>query len=199
MKKILITQRYEKLGKFKEKRDNLDVRLANIISLLGYTPIILPNNLKNLNGFISQIKPHGIILSGGGDPLKKDIRFLNEKFLINYSIKKNLPLLGVCRGAQRIFGYFNGKLRKVKKHVRKNYQIYGDLVKKRKIVVNSYHNLGFYIHDLPKELKASSYSIDKIVKSFLHSKFKIIGIMWHPERYKKLKKFDRDLIKGIFK
>ena len=46
MKKILITQRYEKIGEFKELRDNLDVRLSSLILKLGYIPVLVPTNLK---------------------------------------------------------------------------------------------------------------------------------------------------------
>jgi putative glutamine amidotransferase len=88
MKKVIITQRFEKIGKHRELRDNLDVRLYNLIEKLGYNPIPLPNNLKNINKFIYQISPDGIILSGGGDPLKKDKRRKNELKLIKYSLKK---------------------------------------------------------------------------------------------------------------
>ena len=45
MKKILITQRYEKIGEFKELRDNLDVRLSSLILKLGYIPVLVPTNL----------------------------------------------------------------------------------------------------------------------------------------------------------
>ena len=40
MKKILITQRFEKIVKFNELRDNLDVRLTSLIFKLGYIPFL---------------------------------------------------------------------------------------------------------------------------------------------------------------
>ena len=100
MKKIIITQRYEKIGKFNELRDNIDSRLPNLVQKLGYTPILLPNNLNNLKQFIKNISPKGIILSGGGDALKKDLRYIIENELIKISIKKDIPIIGICRGAQ---------------------------------------------------------------------------------------------------
>ena len=45
MKKIIITQRYERIGNFKELRDNLDARLSETIEKLGFIPILLPNKL----------------------------------------------------------------------------------------------------------------------------------------------------------
>ena len=52
MKKIVITQRFEKIGKFNEYRDNIDSKLPSLIQKLGYTPILVPNNLENLSKFI---------------------------------------------------------------------------------------------------------------------------------------------------
>ena len=36
---------------------------------------------------------------------------------------------------------------------------------------------------------------DKSIEFFIHKKKKIIGIMWHPERFKKLKKLDEKIFK----
>ena len=124
MKKVIVTQRFEKIGKHRELRDNLDIRLCNLIEKLGYGSIPLPNNLKNINKFIYQISPHAIILSGGGDPLKKDKRRKNEFKLIQYSLKKKIPLIGICRGAQVLNIYFGGKIMKIRNHVRKKHKIY---------------------------------------------------------------------------
>ena len=57
MKKIIITQRYERIGNFKELRDNLDVRLSETIEKLGFIPILLPNKLKNIENFLQKISP----------------------------------------------------------------------------------------------------------------------------------------------
>ncbi len=195
MKKIIITQRYEKIGAFREYRDNIDSRLPSLINKLGYTPILLPNNLDNLTKFIKKISPKGIILSGGGNPLKKDLRYYNENKLIKISINKNIPIIGICRGAQALNVFFGGKLKKVKNHVRKKHKIFGPLVRNLDIKVNSYHDYGFFKKTLGKNLELLAYSSDKVVKSFSHIRYKFLGIMWHPERYKKLKNFDKNLIK----
>ena len=197
MKKIVITQRFEKIGKFNEFRDNIDSNLPSLIQKLGYTPILVPNNLKNLNIFIKQISPKGVILSGGGDPLKKDLRYFTENKLIKISINKNIPIIGICRGAQALNIFFGGKLKRITNHVRKHHRIFGPLVKNYDIKVNSYHDYGFFKKTLGKNLISLAYSSDKVIKSFSHNKFKILGIMWHPERYKKIKNFDKNLIKNF--
>ena len=194
MKKIIITQRYEKIGQFNELRDNLDSRIPYLIEKIGYMPIIIPNNLVNLKKFIQSVSPKGIILSGGGNPLKKDLRYNLENKLIKLSIKKNIPIIGICRGAQVLNTFFGGKLKKIKNHVRKKHRIFGPLIKKANITVNSYHDFGFSKKILGKELKLLAYSKDNVVKSFCHKKYKFLGIMWHPERYKNIRPFDKRLI-----
>jgi len=198
MKKILITQRIEKIGKHNELRDTIDIRLPNILEKMGYVPILLPNKIKNLNNYLNIVSPNGIILSGGGDPLKKDLRHLVENKLIRISVKKKIPLIGICRGAQALNLFFGGKLTKVKNHVRKKHRIFGPIVKDKKIIVNSYHEYGFFEKTLGRNLNLLAYSSDKVIKSFCHNKYNLLGIMWHPERNMVLKEFDKKIIKKIF-
>ena len=139
MKKIIITQRFEKIGMHDEFRDNLDINMCDMLSRFGFIPVLLPN----LKKFIKKINPSGFILTGGGDPLKKDLRLKNEFELIKYSISKHIPILGICRGAQVLNIFNGGKVRKVKNHVKVNHKIYGPLVNKSKIFVNSYHEYGY--------------------------------------------------------
>ena len=77
MKKVLITQRIEKIGLFNEERDNLDVNLIKFLEKVRLMPILHPNRYSDQKTYIKKIKPDGIILSGGGDPLKKDQRRKN--------------------------------------------------------------------------------------------------------------------------
>jgi putative glutamine amidotransferase len=198
MKKIIITQRVEKLGKFNEIRDNIDTRLTSLINKLGFAPILIPNNLVNINRFVKEISPSGIILSGGGDPHKKDLRYFTENKLIKISLKKKIPIIGICRGAQVINLFFGGKLMKIKNHVKKTHTLSGPFIKNKKIKVNSYHEYGFYKDKLGKKLTLLASSLDKIVMLFSHSKYKILGIMWHPERYLRIRNFDKKLMINFF-
>ena len=70
MKKIIITQRIDKVGKFNEIRDNLDIRFSKMIETLGMLPFVIPNNIKKTKIYLNKIKPDGIILSPGGDSKK---------------------------------------------------------------------------------------------------------------------------------
>lgn len=200
MKKILITQRYERIGKFKELRDNIDLRYINMIENINMFPILIPNALIKIDQFLNKIKPDGILLTSGGNPKENNCRKKTEIKLIKYSIKNNLPLLGICRGAQVINIYFKGKVIPIKNHVRKNHLIKGSITKKqKKISVKCYHDLGIKKKNLGKNLQILASSNDSSIECFKHKKKNIMGIMWHPERYSKLRKFEKKLLKNFYK
>ena len=198
MKKIFITQRSDLFGKFNEKRDNLDVRFSVIFEKLNMIPIFIPNNVSLARKIIKNIKPNGIILSPGGDALKKDSRGQIEILLITHASKNNIPLLGICRGAQSINIYFKGKIKKITNHVRKNHALKTDLLNKKTITINSYHDYGIKEDYLGKNLKVLATTKDGSVELFKHKTKKIMGMMWHPERYKNLRSFELKFIKNFF-
>ena len=199
MKKILITQRHERIGKFNELRDNIDIRYSKMIENIGMTPILMPNSLENIPKYLDQIKPNGILLTSGGNPKFKDQRNLIEIKLIKYSLEKKLPLVGICRGAQVLNIFFGGKITRVKNHVRKNHIIYGKILgKKKKILVNSYHDFGIYSKILGNHLDVLANANDNTIECFKHKKNKLMGIMWHPERYKKLRNFEKKILKSFY-
>lgn len=200
MKKILITQRNERIGQFKESRDNLDLRYVNLIQNLNMLPIIMPNMSKNINQFLDTLKPDGILLTSGGNPKENNLRKITENKLIKYSIKNNLPLIGICRGAQVINIFFKGNVVPIKNHVRRNHIIKGDIIKgMKKTSVNSYHDLGITKKTLGKNLKILASTNDLSIECFKHTRKEIMGIMWHPERYKILRKFEKKIIKNFYK
>ena len=139
-----------------------------------------------------------LIISCGGNTiatLNKNIanqfRSKLDKYYFKETLKKNIPFLGICHGAQFIANYYKSKIIKKKNHTNKNHLINFDT--KKKITVNSYHD--FSIIKLGKELKKIACTNDFSIEAFKHNKKKILGIMWHPERYKKIKKFDIEFIK----
>ena len=40
-----------------------------------------------------------------------------------------------------------------------------------------------------------AYTKDGSIEAFIHEKKRILGIMWHPERYNQIRKFDIKFIK----
>jgi putative glutamine amidotransferase len=138
-----------------------------------------------------------IVISGGNDLItfskeKKNIirANLNNRFY-NISIKKKIPILGICYGAQFIASKFKSKIIK-KKHIGKHSIVFTN---NKKINVNSYHNRT--IKNLGNKLKCLALANDKSVEYFSHKNKKIIGIMWHPERNKPFKKTDKDIVSKL--
>ncbi|MDC1139762.1 gamma-glutamyl-gamma-aminobutyrate hydrolase family protein [Candidatus Pelagibacter sp.] len=198
IKKIFISQRLDEVGKFNEKRNNLDVRFLEIFEKLNMIPILIPNNTTLSKKIIKNVKVSGIILSPGGDALKKDIRYDTEILLLNYAKKNDIPLLGICRGAQAINIYFGGKIKVIQNHVRKKHILKSDLTNKKNIKTNCYHDYGIKSHYLAKNLQVLGTSSDNSIELFKHKSKKIMGMMWHPERFKKLREFELKIFKGFF-
>lgn len=197
MKKVFISQRLDNVGKFDEKRNNLDIRFLKLFEKLNIIPILIPNDIYLTKKIIKDIKPKGIILTSGGDALKKDVRYYSELLLINFAYKKNIPLIGICRGAQAINLYFSGKIKKISNHVRKNHKLNIHFGNKKKVITNSYHDYGIKKEILGKNLKVLGETTDGSIELFRHKSKKIVGMMWHPERFKKLRSFELKIFKNL--
>jgi putative glutamine amidotransferase len=190
-KKIAISLRVVKAPNYEEKRDALSHDWTKIFEDIGLWPILIPNNLKDLEEFLNSMEIRGVIISGGDNIGDFPDRDKTEKTLIDYGIKKEIPILGVCRGMQIINRRFGGLENKTSNfdHVKTNHPI---LLEKKEIIlalkssqinVNSYHNNTIKIENLAEELESFAiHKEDNTVEGFLHKEHKIIGVMWHPER-----------------
>ncbi len=157
-----------------------------------------------------------IILTGGNDVIERNnYNFSRERNnfelnIISFSIKNNIPLLGICRGMHIINLYFGGKIKKnlnnkeKKLHLKNHHSVFlENRIKKilnlNKIFVNSYHSQGFYKNDLGTGLKVGGASKDNIVEAIYHEKHNIYGLQWHPERNKKISIYDKKIINKIIR
>ena len=197
MKIVLVSQRIDYIKNRDETRDSIDQNLINFLNKAGFIVIQIPNVNYNPNLYlkllIEKLKPVGIVLSGGnniGDFIDRD-RLENE--LINISMKKKIPLIGICRGMQFINNYFGGTLKHINNHVNKRHSVNNS---ECNFEVNSFHD--FAIDYKPKELITFLVADDGSIESFKHINNFIMGIMWHPERESIFKKFDIDLFKSFF-
>ena len=67
-------------------------------------------------------------------------------------------------------------------------------------IVNSYHE--YCINEKKMNhniIPIYRHAKDNSIESFIHNKHKILGIMWHPEREKKVRNFDKKIIQKFFK
>ena len=121
-KKIAITQRLIPNDSYQELREGLDVRWGSVFQALNFLPIILPIEY-DFEKYFKTIGISGIFLTGGNDLniLKPGAislqREVFEKKLIDYGIKNNIPIFGVCKGMQLIAEYFGSNFRKIEGQV----------------------------------------------------------------------------------
>ena len=83
--------------------------------------------------------------------------------------------------------------------MRRNHRIYGEITKNKNIKVNSYHDFGIKNSDLPKTFNILAATKDGYVECYANDNNKLMGMMWHPERYKYLRNFEKKLLKKFFK
>lgn len=186
--------------------------------IIGIIPTILErrNSLvisieKNLFNFVNKIfknykvvilekcekKKLNLIVSSGGNTIFKidknkanKFRAKLDRYYLSKAIKNKIPFLGICHGAQFLAFYFNSSLKKNSGHVGNYHKI---SYNNKKIVVNSFHN--YSVIALGKKLKPLAFANDGSIEAFVHKKKRVLGIMWHPERYKNFKNFDKKFIK----
>jgi len=185
------------------------------LTLAGALPVVLPLEVS-----LDDIKTiadtfDGFLFTGGQDvnpeiyrqeksPLCGEISEARDKFeylLLHEVIKRNKPILGICRGIQFINAYFGGTLyqdldtqfnTETDHHMTPPYDravhevdivkdspLY-ELLKKDRIGVNSYHHQA--VKELAKSLTAFAYSEDGLVEGvYMKDKKFVWAVQWHPE------------------
>ena len=197
MKTVIYTQRVQIVEEYGERRDCADQRLAKFLYHCDFMPVPVPNVPELIERFMSEIRPRGIVLSGGNSLGKYDgdapERDQTERFLLEYALKNMLPVFGICRGMQFIADYFGVKLSPIENHVRMRHPIHGVI---ERDAVNSYHTLGFF--DVPDELRVLARAEDHSIEAISHWKLRIAAIGWHPEREENFDEEDIGMLKRFF-
>lgn len=199
MKKIIVSQRRDSIVGRDEERDAMDVRIGKLLFDLGFLPIFLCSDITDYQTYFDALKPDGILLGSGNDLGEYPKRDALEKALLDYAAEKELPVLAICRGTQMINHYLGGQLKPVANQVATYVAIEGKLAEQYGYSqVNSYHNLGIDSAHLSNALEVVAQTQQGIVKAIQHKNLPWLGIMWHPEREKKILEQDRKLILGAF-
>jgi len=196
MKRVGLTMRVDRYSSLNQRTDAIDQRWFCFLKKCDLFPVLLPNN-DYYTRYIIDLGLDGVIFTGGnslvklgGDALERDSF---EHSLLEYMIKIEKPVFGVCRGMQVIQNYFGVRLEKISNHASRRHSIEFN---NSKMEVNSYHNYGTkYSIDC---LKVLSCAQDGVIEVIAHKNLPIMGIMWHPEREEVFSDFDINLFKKHF-
>lgn len=186
---------------YAEKRDAISRDWITWIEKHKHTPVLIPNNLHNPVHYVTQLNIQAFILTNGNDISDSspdsdysEIRNAMEYQILDYAIKNNMPVLGVCRGMQLINQYFGGIVtNNIREHSSINHVNNNHLVNlstaiarffsTTSIPTNSFHNHGIFPNQLSKDLvKLAHCKDDNIIESLGHKSLPVFGIQWHPER-----------------
>lgn len=181
MKIVLYTQRVEIVKSYGERRDCADQNIPRFIEACGFLPVPVPNIQKIAVDMAENLKPAGILFTGGnslvkygGDAPERDDM---ETSLLKYALEHQIPIYGFCRGMQVILDYFGCKLEQVEGHVAVHHKISGQI---GSFEVNSFHNQACFHIDLPLEVLAQT--ADGVVEAVCIRDKHLLATMWHPER-----------------
>ena len=115
-----------------------------------------------------------------------------DSLLLDYFVKNDKPVLGICAGHQAINIFFGGTIGYVNNVSPENHYAttHGVNIKKGSFVydalgseraeINSYH----FMHSdkMADCLEVVAMSDDGIVEAFKHKEKNVFGVQWHPER-----------------
>lgn len=177
---------------------NLRLQGANSVT---FRPSKEIKNLHNIDGLIlsggNDINPqlYGANKDAHNTELDKE-RDAFELDLLDFAYEKQLPILGICRGAQLINIYFEGNLHAkildldeylihknsifpIKKAQIKDDTTLLETVEENPIVINSIHNQA--INKVGEELKVSAKH-ESIIESVEKKDYPfLLAVQWHPE------------------
>ncbi len=180
MKLGLISQRVDEIKDYGEVRDGLDTQWHELFKRLDAGFVPLPNQPQTVAVILERLCPDFIVLSGGNNPVKYGGnvpgRDAVDDLLIEFAVKRKVPLLGVCRGMQSIGLFFGGTLKAVEGHVATRHIVTGVINRE----VNSYH--GYALDNIKDDLEVLARDETGVIEAVCHKSHLISGIMWHPER-----------------
>ena len=217
---VAVTQRSSK----SDKGYNVDVLESGYVKYFedfGVKLIPIPNVSQNTERYFEDLPIEAVVLSGGDDinpelydqRVKKfsNLRDYTEWQILKIAIKRNLPILGICRGMQFINVFFGGKIiqnikrQRNEEHIAVKHPVklldsrLSELLGKNTIVVNSYHDHGITAECLSSELIAFAVTGNGVIEGIYHKNYPIAGIQWHPEREEAAEEHDVEIIEAFIK
>lgn len=187
-------------------------KYCNQVLAAGAYPILLPpvSDIEKTKAFLDNLD--GMIFTGGGDhnpllmneepvPELGNVNPERDNFeipLCQEAYKRNLPILGICRGIQTIAISLGGH---VKQHISTSVKhsqnapkdaathsvkiekgsILSEIYNSETIFVNSFHHQA--VDNPGRRFKAVAFSEDNIIEGIESTEYhSVIGVQWHPEQ-----------------
>ncbi len=174
---------------------SVDIKLINFFKKIFKNSTIEIYNLTVKNNYDL------VVFAGGNNSIFKNnadrIRNKMNNFVYRYSLRKKIAILGICHGAHFLAKKYGLKINTKSNHIG-NHKVFFKINKiSFKRNVNSYHN---EVIEFKKNNKINIFGLaaDKSIESFHVKNKKILGIVWHPERYNNIKPFDSKLIRKFY-
>lgn len=193
-----ITMRITNAQDYVEERDTIAHDWSKYIySLFPKSEFIyIPNIEDRVKDYIKKLKINVLILSGGDDigiTLKRD---KTEFVLLEYALKKKIPVIAICRGLQLVHLYFNGKIGIGNREFLKEHNSTNHMVEIDGFIrdVNSYHSNYLIEESISEKFEIYARNVKDNSVEGLRNK-NILAMMWHPERDGKILKWNKLLIK----
>tara|TARA_Y100000766_G_scaffold51295_1_gene41273 strand:- start:163 stop:1713 length:1551 start_codon:yes stop_codon:yes gene_type:complete len=155
--------------------------IARRIRELGVYSIIKPNNISLKT--LKELKPKGIILSGGPESVHESTKLTMPKHLLD----SDIPILGICYGMQLLADYFGGKISQSSKKefgpssftkVKNSKLFKGKNIPKKFNVWMSHSDK---VIKLPRNFEVIGSSSNSEISAFSYEKLNIFGLQFHPE------------------
>lgn len=188
-KRIGLTMRGSNATGYDEARDGLarDWIAFMKANLPGVIWFPIPNIGTEAVRYIDELGLNGLLFTGGDDLGSYPERDETESALLKQALKSEIPVLGICRGAQLINTQLGGKLVKTEgdTHCATTHPIRflkNDLGFSGTHVVNSYHNWTIPLSGLATGLSPLAMADDESIEAYVHDSCPVVALMWHPER-----------------
>jgi gamma-glutamyl-gamma-aminobutyrate hydrolase PuuD len=213
---LVVTRRTIRKNKFIDYVSEAHLALLIRLKTLPVMVPVVQGARACLPGYLTDMR--GLLLVEGEDIEPKHFKATRENYahlekthplkdeieieLIRFALRKNLPILGICRGSQLLNvvcgGTLYGDVQKEKKSLLKhiNFAHYDSYRHPISIVagtplekwyarealrVNSYHHQG--IRDLAPRFQPMAYAKDGLVEGYYDPKKDfVVGLQFHPER-----------------
>lgn len=211
VRRIAITQREVENADYPDPRDALSQDWAVLMGELFPAAALLPvpNRLPDATGWLSEVSPDLIVLSGGNDWGSAPHRDNLEVDIVKQARSSGVPTLFTCRGFQVLLALCGTPLvtdlsgRTAECHVDRSHEVTLSVRAfneraggTERIEVNSFHNQGALAADLRRggELVAFAATDHGVLEGCVHHSLPFLGIQWHPERPGGDRAFDAAII-----